>query len=79
MSIVIGEGGNQISAKSVADHLAAKINAKLNYTPSDEPVSRKTRWIGRERTVECKLAVTYYFINMISYLMILKLYTYLWV
>jgi len=32
-----GEGGNQISAKSVADHLAAKINAKLNYTPSDEP------------------------------------------
>jgi len=33
-----GEGGNQISAKSVADHLAAKINAKLNYTPSDEPI-----------------------------------------
>ena len=34
---LLGEGGNQISAKSVADHLAAKINAKLNYTPSDEP------------------------------------------
>merc|ERR1712058_8433 len=23
--------------KAVADHLAAKLNAKLNYTPSDEP------------------------------------------
>ena len=26
-----------ITAKAVADHLAAKLNAKLNYTPSDEP------------------------------------------
>jgi len=33
-----GEGGNKISAKSVADHLAAKLNAKLNYTPSDDPL-----------------------------------------
>ena len=27
-----------ITAKSVADHLAAKLNARLNYTPSDEPM-----------------------------------------
>merc|ERR1719400_719696 len=35
-----GEGAGQtmITAKSVADHLAAKLNARLNYTPSDEPV-----------------------------------------
>jgi len=32
-----GEGGNKISAKSVADHVAAKLNAKLNYTPTDDP------------------------------------------
>jgi len=31
-----GEGGNKISAKSVADHLAAKLNAKLNYIPTEE-------------------------------------------
>ena len=31
-----GEGAGQtmITAKSVADHLAAKLNARLNYTPS---------------------------------------------
>ena len=35
-----GEGAGQtmITAKSVADHLAAKLNARLNYTPSDEPM-----------------------------------------
>merc|ERR1719312_1996299 len=35
-----GEGAAQtmITAKSVADHLAAKLNARLNYTPSDEPM-----------------------------------------
>ena len=27
-----------ITAKSVADHLAAKLNARLNYTPSDKPM-----------------------------------------
>ena len=27
-----------ITAKAVADHLAAKLNARLNYTPSDEPM-----------------------------------------
>ena len=35
-----GEGAGQtmITAKSVADYLAAKLNARLNYTPSDEPM-----------------------------------------
>ena len=35
-----GEGAAQsmITAKSVADHLAAKLNARLNYTPSDKPM-----------------------------------------
>jgi len=28
-----------ITAKSVADHLAAKLNAKLNYIPTDEPLT----------------------------------------
>lgn len=28
-----------ITAKSVADHLAAKLNAKLNYIPTDEPLA----------------------------------------
>jgi len=28
-----------ITAKSVADHLAAKLNAKLNYVPTDEPLA----------------------------------------
>jgi len=31
------DGKSMITAKAVADHLAAKLNAKLNYTPSDEP------------------------------------------
>ena len=29
---------SMITAKAVADHLAAKLNARLNYTPSDEPM-----------------------------------------
>jgi len=29
---------SMITAKSVADHLAAKLNARLNYIPSDEPM-----------------------------------------
>ena len=33
-----GSDAGQITAKAVADHLAAKLNAKLNYTPSDEPM-----------------------------------------
>jgi uncharacterized membrane protein len=35
-----GEGAGQamITAKSVADYLAAKLNARLNYTPSDKPM-----------------------------------------
>ena len=33
-----GAGQTMITAKSVADHLAAKLNARLNYTPSDEPM-----------------------------------------
>ena len=35
-----GEGAGQtmITAKSVVDYLAAKLNARLNYTPSDEPM-----------------------------------------
>ena len=32
------DGQSMITAKAVADHLAAKLNAKLNYTPSDEPM-----------------------------------------
>ena len=31
------QGTPMITAKTVADHLAAKLNAKLNYQPSDEP------------------------------------------
>lgn len=31
------QGTPLITAKTVADHLAAKLNAKLNYQPSDEP------------------------------------------
>jgi len=34
-----GQGQPLITAKSVADHLAAKLNARLNYTPSDEPLT----------------------------------------
>ena len=34
-----GEGQPFITAKSVADHLAAKLNARLNYIPSDEPLT----------------------------------------
>ena len=35
-----GEEARQtiITAKSVADHLVAKLNARLNYTPSDKPM-----------------------------------------
>ena len=32
------DGQSMITAKAVADHLAAKLNARLNYTPSDEPM-----------------------------------------
>ena len=32
------DGQSMITAKAVADHLASKLNARLNYTPSDEPV-----------------------------------------
>jgi len=31
-------GQSMITAKAVADHLASKLNARLNYTPSDEPM-----------------------------------------
>ena len=31
------QGTPTITAKTVADHLAAKLNAKLNYQPTDEP------------------------------------------
>ena len=34
-----GEGQTMINAKTVADHLAAKLNARLNYTPSDEKLT----------------------------------------
>jgi len=33
------EAKSMITAKSVADHLASKLNARLNYTPSDEPMT----------------------------------------
>lgn len=37
-SYLAGKGQTPlITAKTVADHLAAKLNAKLNYQPSDEP------------------------------------------
>ena len=32
------DGQSMITAKAVADHLASKLNARLNYTPSDEPM-----------------------------------------
>ena len=39
-SYLAGKGSTPvITAKTVADHLAAKLNAKLNYQPSDETVA----------------------------------------
>ena len=36
-SYLAGKGSTPvITAKTVADHLAAKLNAKLNYQPTDE-------------------------------------------
>ena len=40
-SYLSGKGGSggqpTLTAKTVADHLAKRLNAKLNYTPSEDP------------------------------------------
>ncbi len=46
-----------ITAKTVADHLAAKLNAKLNYQPSDEPAPHELDGQGGFQKYEEELII----------------------
>ena len=57
-SYLAGKGQTPlITAKTVADHLAAKLNAKLNYQPSDEPPAHELDGQGGFQKYEEELII----------------------
>ena len=51
------QGTPVITAKTVADHLAAKLNAKLNYQPTDEPSAEEVLNSGGFQKFEEELII----------------------